>query len=403
MPERMDIPPVSVAEHIEPRMNRYYWKISRKYMGLGIFFMLALISYVICIMLFFGEYVTYENLRYLVRDWSAMAVPGDEDFTGVVYNSTEQTKFTYFRGGLSMCASDSYRYYDGSGIQLIDDPLGYGDPVAASSDQYLLLYDLGGESYSVYNQLTNIIKRKADGAIVAGDIADEGAMVLVTRSRETRFVAHVYNGAFASVMNIYKENYVTDAAISPDGERIVLCSAIPAETDFNTEVEVCRVGSSDKVFRAVYEHTMPLDLVAGEEGFILLCDKGLYFFDYEGNSLAAVPFDGMSLTYASLNEGGVALAGKVNALGTENRVVAYDSVGNVLFDQVVKDRLTGVYASRHTSKTLLYMTTPHSVIRVHADGTTSEHTPSSGEIRSVIPLSDGAIVCQKSGAYKWPE
>lgn len=401
MPVRKDKTAVSVADRIVPQVNRYYLKVSRRYMVLGIVLMLALIFYIVFVMLFCGEYVTYANLRYLVRDWNAMTMPGSEDFTKIVYNGSDNTKFTYFRGGLAMCNADSYLYYDASGIQLIDDNISYADPVTASSDKYMLVYDVGGEEYAVYNQLTQIISRNAEGRIIAGDIADDGSMVLAKRSRETRFVVEVYNAAFNKTMNIYKENYVLDVAVSPNGEQIIICSAVSAATDFNAEVEICRKGSSERVALMTYEHTMPLDVLAADEGFVLLCDKGIYFFDYEGHIHDSATFEGMSLTYADLNGVTSAVVGSSNALGSENRVMVFDASGTLLVDQEIHSRITGIAASRDPEDVLLYMMTMDSVTKILPDGSSLTHKPEFGEVLDIIPLDKGVLICQESGAYVW--
>ena len=190
--EHPDEMSVSVAGRITPQINRYYYKISRKYMTVGILFMLLLVLYLICVMAFFGEYVTYENLRYLIRDFSAMSVPGSGDFTKIVYNGSDDMTFSVFRGGVAACDGDSYLYYDTGGINLISDKMNYADPVLVPSEKYLLAYDLSGNGYAIYNQLTRIVQRETEGRIMAGDIADDGSCILVTRSRETRFVVDVF-------------------------------------------------------------------------------------------------------------------------------------------------------------------------------------------------------------------
>lgn len=388
---------VSVAGRIEPQINRYYLKISRRYTALGIFLMLLLFFYIVCVLTFFGEYVTADNLKYLMKDFETVGVLGGNNFTDIVYNGAENMTFGLFRNGLAAANGDSYLYYDASGIRLIEEDTGYSDPAMVSSARYLLLYDIGGEGYSVYNQLTRIISREAEGKLIAGDIADDGTMVLAMRSRETRFEVRMYNAAFANTMIIYKENYVLDTAISPDGEVVVICSAITADTDFNCEVELCRGGES--LVKLTYEHTMPLDLYAGEEGFTLLCDNGVYFYNYEGQMTAGYPFSGIRLRYADLNENGAAIVGSTNALGSENRLLVYGADGTLLDDRILPRRITGVSTSRNPETVLAYLTTPNSVLQVTASGEIDEHIPDGGDVLAVVPLGTGALICRNSGAY----
>ncbi|MBQ8186862.1 MAG: hypothetical protein IJ037_08315 [Clostridia bacterium] len=390
---------VSVAGRIEPQINRYYYKISKKYMVTGILFMLLLVLYLICVMAFFGEYVTYENLKYLVRDFSAVSVPGSGDFSKIVYNGSDSMTFTLFRGGVSACDGDSYLYYDTGGINLISDDMNYADAVLVPSEKYLLAYDLGGTGYSIYNQLTRIVEREADGRIMSGDIGDDGSCILVTRSRETRYVVDVFNAAFNKTMSIYKENYVLDAAVSPDGTYVIIVSAVPDATDFNCEIEICMKGRSEPLTVLTYEHTMPLDVFAYEDGFLALCDNGIYAFDYSGMSRGGASFTGMQLKYADDGGDGVVCVGQVNALGTENRLIAVSSSGEVTFETVLEKRVNGVYAAPSSSGAAAYIRTPDSVIRVDENGEFEEHKPQISDILTVLPTDDGAIVCGKSAAY----
>ncbi len=390
---------VSVAGRITPQINRYYYKISKKYMTVGILLMLVLVLYLICVMAFFGEYVTYENLKYLIRDFSAVSVPGSGDFSKIVYNGSDSMTFAMFRGGVAACDGDSYLYYDTGGINLISDDMNYGEPVLVPSEKYLLAYDLGGTGYSIYNQLTRIAQRSTDGRIMSGDIGDDGSCILVTRSRETRYVVEVFNSAFNKTMSIYKENYVLDAAVSPDGTYIIIVSAVPSDTDFNCEIEICMTGRAEPLTTLVYEHTMPLDVFSYEDSFLVLCDNGIYAYNYSGASLEGTSFSGMQLKYASDGGQSVVCAGQVNTLGTENRILAVSAEGKILYDSTAAMRVTGVYAAPDPDKILAYIRTPDAVISIDPSGSTETHDPVISDILTVLPASDGAVICGKSSAY----
>ncbi len=399
MPEKNRSLQVSVAERIEPQINKYYLKVSRRYLAVGVVFMLVLLLYIGAVTVFLGDYVTYDNLKYLAKDFSAMTLSADADFSKIVYNGSDDMTLTYFRGGLAICDSDSYVYFDTGGNLLVEDRISYSSPVLAESDKYLMVYDVGGRNYAVYNQLTEIISRDTTGDIVAGDVADDGAFIVAYRSRETRYVVDLYSASFSRVMSIYKENYILDAAISPDGKRVVICSAVPSDTDFNCEVEICRRGEAEPVSVTTYEQTMPLDVYAMDNGFVMLCDNGIYFFDYGGNIISGTSFSGMSLKYADISDSTSAVVCSSSALGNENRIMVFDSVsGALIYDQNVSSRVTGIYASVNQRNALAYFTTPDSVMRINTDGVLDSHTPESNVI-SVIPTQKGALACGEGAAY----
>ena len=231
-------------------------------------------------------------------------------------------------------------------------------------------------------------------------MSDSGAFLLVTRSRETRYVVEVYNAAFHHTMNIYKENYVLDAAISPDGTSVMIASAVPDDTDFRCEAAFCRVGQSDTAVTLYYEHTMPLDVYASEDGFVLLCDTALYFYDFEGTLRTTLPLTGMALSYADMNDHSIAVVGNVNALGMESRVLVLTPAGDILLDTVLQDtRVTGVEASREPDSALVYLETPEGILQLRTDGGQERYDAGNADVIGLVPVRSGAIVCTKTGAY----
>lgn len=394
---------VAVAGHIESEVNRYYVKVSRRFMAAGIILLLLLLAYIVCVTMFFGEYVTYDNLKYLVRDFDSINLSGGSDFTKIVYNGNDKTDFTFYKNGLSMANSDGYRYYDNTGVMLAEEELGYSSPIMASSNKYMLVYDLGGKGYSVFNQLTRIIKRESDGEIIAGAIADDGSFIIASRSNETRYVAELYNSAFSNVMSVYKENFILDTAISPDGKTVAICSACPSGSDFDCEIEICRRGSDKPVRVMTIDHSMPLDVYASEDGFAVLCSTKIVFVGYDGTERSSVTFDGMNLKYADMNENVAAIVGSTNALGNENRVVIIDTkeeLGKKLLDTTLKTSVRGVYAARESDECLAYLKLPDSAASLKKDGTLGQIATEGGEILTIVPMRSGVLICGRSSAYR---
>ena len=389
-----------VAGKIPPQINRYYKNVSKVYKGFALALLLTVFLFFLTVTMFFSDYVTYENMRYLVRDFGAMMSSETDGFSTVVYNGSDSMKFETFKNGLAAASGDKYLYYDSTGIRMIEEDSGCSEPVLVPADKYLLMYDLGGTSYTVYNQLTRIIRRESDNRILSGDMSDSGAFVLVTRSRETRYVVEVYNAAFRHTMSIYKENYVLDAALSPDGTTVMIASAVPDDTDFRCEVAVCRIGQEKAVTTLIYDHTMPLDVYAADEGFVLLCDTGLYFYDFGGNLKTNVPLTGSALSYADVNDRSVAVVGSVNALGMESRVLVLTPSGEVLYDSILTGtRVTGVAASQDPETALVYLETPDGILQLRTDGTQNPYIAGDADVIGIVPVRKGAIICTKSSAY----
>ena len=391
---------LTVAGKIEPEVNRYYAKIAGRYTAAGIAALVIFLLYVGSVIVFASDSITTENLSYLVRDFGTAADDSGRDFGRIVYNGSSSTAFSWFRGGLAVCSPDSYRYFDKNGLSVVADPLNYADPVAVPGEKYMLVYDMGGTGWTVYNQLTRIVSRQAEDRIIAADIASDGSVVMVTRSRDTRYVVSLYNAAFNRTMLSYKDGYVLAAAISGDGEQFLVASASPSTTDFDCEIELIRRGEDTPLAKDVLSHTMPLMAKASEKGFVILCDSAVLYYDEYGVRQKTVSLTGMTLKYADISSGRAALAGQVNALGSEHRILVLDADGSVLCDRLLRQRVSGIGMSRNISDALCYVRGADTVLRIGPGGEEETYAPENGEIIGLVPLNAGALVCQKSAAWQ---
>ena len=144
---------------------------------------------------------------------------------------------------------------------------------------------------------------------------------------------------------------------------------------------------------------MPLAVRATDDGYIVLCDTAVYYYSRYGTAVRTVSLAGMTLKYADIADGRIALTGQVNALGSEHRILVLDRTGEALYDDTMRIRTGGIRVSRGDDA-LCYLIVSDGVIRVAADKSLSQESPESGDILDVIPLGAGALMCQKNAAYQ---
>ncbi|MBQ7921035.1 MAG: hypothetical protein IJ325_00445 [Clostridia bacterium] len=391
---------VRVAGKIKPQVNRYYGRVALRYRMLGGVLAVMLGLFLVLVLAVYGEYITYDNLTYLARDFDLSIQTGSGSFTTITYPRQESLSFVPFKNGMAVSGGDVLRIYDSAGIVLTEENLNYEEPVLVSSDKYVLAYDLGSRNYSLYNTLTRVIDRQADFRITCADVSDTGAFLLVTRSNETRYVVELYNTALNKTMSIYKDHYVLDAAIRDDGKRLVICSAIPSGTDFTCEISLCEDGKAEPVITKTYTGTMPLRASFAPDGsFAVLCDNEVLFFDKDGNEKNVYKITGMTLVSAHMNNGIAALVGAENALGSENRIVVLDFDGNVLFSQSYKERVTDICTAEEDGEYLCAILTTGSVIKLGTQGIVESVELEDDDTLSVECADQGVVVCTKDSMY----
>ncbi len=407
---------VNVSGKIKPAVTKYYLKISGRYRLWQIALILLLLVYIFFIVNAFGKYITYDNMQYLLRDFDSMSRTGESEFSRIRYDRQSEQTFTVFKNGIAQAGKESMELFDSTGLLLCSDRTNFNDPVLVPSEKYLLLYDMGGTGYSVYNAITRVISRTEEYRIADGDMSDTGAFILVTRSGETKYMVKHYNSALTHTMNIYKDNFVMDAAISRNGRQIVVASAVPSATDFDCEIALYNVGETEMQKKILLPHTMPMSVYFGEDGFTVLCDNKLCFYNKEGEELAVHTLSGMTLEYADLTQNGTVLAASENALGSENRIMVFSPEGELLANDMLRERVMGVgVPSLKDDNAVAYILTPEKVLRLTPAETEEKDddsaTPKYGgfaveeehvgaeDVLAIRPAGRGVIVCTATGAY----
>lgn len=316
-----------------PTENLYYARISRK---LRVAKYITLLLTVLCVILILWAYrggITYDNLRYLLRD---MDTAGHTTLSGdtVYYTANETNEYLFFRGDLAVGSSEGVAFHRALGSRSFLDAVHFRAPVLVGSAKYMLAYDSGGNSFYVYNSIGRVYDETLETPVISAAASDDGHFAILTENRVGSYEIRVYDRNFKKVASLTRSGDVYAIGFLGDG-RLWLCELLAENAALCTDFSLYTVGDAEM---GSTHRESGLVLASGslKKGYYLLTDRSLVFFDSAGEETAAYSFGTSDVLFADATEDGVAVLLDENAMGGGYSASLYLASGDTAAYPVAK-------------------------------------------------------------------
>ena len=106
--------------------------------------------------------ITYENLVYLMKDLDT-----DVDATGTVfreikYDESAKLSGALFKGYFAAATTGSFTLFNTTGSAEREYSLSMENPKVLAGEKYVMVYDVGGNGYSLYTSIVNVLSKQTD-------------------------------------------------------------------------------------------------------------------------------------------------------------------------------------------------------------------------------------------------
>lgn len=382
-----------------PQRNAYYDKVAARYRTAQYLTLFLLVIVILAGIVMGSDSITYANFVYLLRDFDTILnASGGETVPAIRYGAADDRQYLVYRNGLTLIDQSGVRVYNSAGKRTLDDDPAFSDPRAAASEAYMLVYDLGGESYALYNSLTRIYTGSLDFPISCGAISDSGMYAVVTKTREYTSAVLLY-GKNNKLKNRYlKDKYVIDVAISDDGERIAIVSVESRDGAYCAEFQISRPGADTALATLEMQGVFPMAVRFFDDNRLaVLCDSGIWFYSADGEALGSYAFTDDAPSRFALDGETAALVFPNNVMGTESRVLRFDASGE-LIDQTILEGRAQEVALTDDALYLLTEQRLHRLSFAHGDTASVDYA---GGGKALLPADDGVLLCTASTAYRY--
>ena len=209
--------------------------------------------------LFFGSHaVSYEKVYYMFKDISYIKSFGESTPSILSYTGPMQNQvFCSYKGGLAVASDSEIKTFTSTGRVTMSIGSEFTNPKMSASKQYLLVYDQGGNSYSIYNSFVRLYGEKLDFPISYAEMAKNGSFLIVTGAERYGSVVCIYDRDF-SLMTEYKKNdRVISASLSHDGRYVAVLSVDVDQGESSVSLNVIDCKKNKIISTTSYKGSMP--------------------------------------------------------------------------------------------------------------------------------------------------
>ncbi len=374
--------------------NEYYIKVSQGYRLARMVTLAVFVLFLLVMITSFSEEITIDNMMYLLRDINVTS-DNAAAFSNVSYTAEPIQRFAVYRDELLYVTGGEARLFSATGGTGLTVPMSFESPVAMTSEKYLLIYNLGGSSFSVCNSFSELYRGETMYPILSCDIAANGDFVVVSGGRERRSTVLLYNSDFELKAKYSKGDYVSSAAISDDGKRLVMTSFGVEESEYFFDVSFYAVGADAPTATDRITGEYPLAVRRMGDSFAVITTAAVRIYGADGAKGGSYVHGGIGRF--DVSDKYVLFTAERNATGTENSVVILDGSADVCYNAVIEEKLVDAAVTDEGSAFLLSQS--HAVLIDVEGGTERTHMIGVGAKRLIPTGKESALLCLSSSAY----
>lgn len=239
-------------------------------------------AFVIILFVTTGKYFI-SNFIFQIKDSVKAFMSGTENgFPCEIEGGKVSSKNINTLNGNIVISSDKFfESFNLSGNKISCRPHNLSNPIMKSCGSRAILYDVGGNGYSIETCSENILKENSECKILCADISKNGIYGLITESPYYLSKMSVFN---PDKTEKYKYNfadfYVCGFSVKTDGSGAAICGNTSVNGEINSFIYVFNFSKKDPVITYNIQNQMIISVnYISNKNLLAIGDKSIIFID----------------------------------------------------------------------------------------------------------------------------
>ena len=324
--EKFNYNPNSVKKNYDGKTDVYLAKVSYRYSYIKRILTIILTLVIIAFLL--SGNITYSNFYYLVKDVKLASDFVNSVHDTITYNVGNSQSFVAYRSGIAVASREKFSIFSAGGREIFASNHVYANPSLLASSKYILLYDVGGKQYALYNSFSKLEEEILDYPIYGGSLSESGSFALITKSDRYDSVVSVYQESGSRYDFNFADGRVSSVSLSKNGHELAVLLVFSNTNQIKTELRLYKIGSSNYSKKELTFSKMPYEVKIFDNGNIVVVGAdGVNAFNSSLSQIGEYTSDKEIYAYA-LGDDNIAISHLSNSQGI-TKVVVFNNRGKI--------------------------------------------------------------------------
>ena len=216
---------------------------------------------------------------------------------------SEYDEICVYKNYVAALNSNSFELYKTDGEKVFIDRRDDNESVMSASDRYVVVYGIDENYLTVYNAIDTVKEMTFDSSIYIADINNAGNLAVLTHAASTPSLVSVYDKTFEEVFQWTSADKYTVCLELTDHNTVIIASVNSVGGDMVTYLNLYDVNVTSPLNSLSFDDTVPLKINPTKNGFNLVCNDKIMFFDSNGAQVATslLTSYGMNVTKIASN------------------------------------------------------------------------------------------------------
>ena len=233
--------------------------------------------------------------------------------------------FALFKNGLVAASGSEVKIFNSTGRVTLTSGDIFANPTIITSNKYVIIYDLGGSKFTIYNSFKKIETVTLDGTIAHASMSDNGCFVIVEKTQDYNSVVHMYDDNCNLVSSYATNEYVISAQMSQNGKYTAVISASAKNGEMVSTLTVLKQNKK-KIHAQIDAGSLSpytCSFVSDNRIAVFYNDR-VCVYNLRGKLKGEYEYPDSKLAYISHTQGGISLLFEDDLINGKNTLVVLD-------------------------------------------------------------------------------